>query len=222
MLTNCLAVCTHLTITVSQTEPDIGRKSSFFSFILPLHSTPPLGGSPSEYRHPVWYGITRMAWLPDGEKCRRYVYSFWHVPWTWQTDRRTPDDGIGRAYASHRAAKTNKKPHPSFGMVPVWMSSSDLFKVMIIQCQITWKWPTNRNLDLSNGAIFNDLKNGMTYRHSVIEIVIGTYTHSKQQCHFEWPWVTSSDLAKYSMTRSLARSLCDSWASCVISGSVET
>jgi len=26
--------------------------------------------------------------------------------------------------------------------------------------------------------------------------------------------VTLSDLAKYSMTRSVARSLCDSWASC--------
>jgi len=24
-------------------------------FIPPLHSTPPLGGFPSEYRHPVWY-----------------------------------------------------------------------------------------------------------------------------------------------------------------------
>jgi len=33
-----------------------------------LHSTPPLGGFPSEYRHPVWYGKTRMPCLPDGEK----------------------------------------------------------------------------------------------------------------------------------------------------------
>jgi len=30
MLTNCLAVCAHLTITVSEIERDIGRKSSFF------------------------------------------------------------------------------------------------------------------------------------------------------------------------------------------------
>ena len=45
-------------------------------------------------------------------------------------------------------------------------------------------------------------------------ILIGTYTFPTQQCHFEWPWVTVSDLAKYSMTRSVARSLCDSWASC--------
>jgi len=68
MLTNCLASCAHLTITVSEIERDIGRKSSFLSY--PLHSTPPLGGGgfPSEYRHPVSYGKTRMVWLPDGEK----------------------------------------------------------------------------------------------------------------------------------------------------------
>ena len=35
--------------------------------IPPLHSTPPLGGFPSEYRHPLWYGKTRMVSLPDGE-----------------------------------------------------------------------------------------------------------------------------------------------------------
>ena len=34
----CLAECAHLTITVSQIERDIGRKSSFFH--TPLHSTP--------------------------------------------------------------------------------------------------------------------------------------------------------------------------------------
>ena len=42
MLTNCLAECAHLTITVSQIERDIGRKSSFSHS--PLHSTPPLRG----------------------------------------------------------------------------------------------------------------------------------------------------------------------------------
>ena len=155
-------------------------------------------------------------------------------------------------------------------MVPVWITFSDLFKVMIIQRQITWKWyniqlylqwPTNRksHYDLSNaarfgffyknalykftviinslllnGAIFQlpwttptpnfkvtpffdaeYLRNGTTYRHRIIEIQIGTYTRPMQQCHLEWPWVTLGDLAKYSMTWSVARSLCDSWASCL-------
>jgi len=54
-----------------------------------LHSTPPLGGFPSEYRRPVWHG--KLEWLgyPIVKKFRRYVYSFWHDPRTWQTDRQT-------------------------------------------------------------------------------------------------------------------------------------
>jgi len=60
------------------------------------------------------------------------------------------------------------------------------------------------------------LMNGSTYRHSFNEILIGTYTRPTQQCYFEWHWVIWSDLAKYSMTRSIARSLCDSWAFCYI------
>ena len=100
MLTNCLATCAHLTITVSEIERDIGRKSSIFH--TPLHSTPPLGGFPSEYRHPVWYRKTRMVWLPDGEKILKislFVLAQLTNVTDAQTDRRTPGDGIYRAYA---------------------------------------------------------------------------------------------------------------------------
>ena len=45
--------------------------------------------------------------------------------------------------------------------------------------------------------------------------LIGTYTHPTQQCYFKWPWMTLGDFAKYSMTLSVARSLCYSWASCI-------
>ena len=58
------------------------------------------------------------------------------------------------------------------------------------------------------------LRNGTRYRHSFNGILTGTCTRSSHGCHFEWPWVTVSDLAKYSMTRGVARSLCDSSASC--------
>jgi len=85
--TNCLAECAHLTITVSQIERDIGRKSSFFH--TPLHSTPPLWGFPSEYHHPVWCWKTRKVWQPDGNKFQRYLYSFWRNSRTWQIDGQT-------------------------------------------------------------------------------------------------------------------------------------
>ena len=55
-----------------------------------------------------------------------------------------------------------------------------------------------------------NLRNGI-YRHSFSG---GTSTRPTQRCHFEWSWVILSDLAKHSMTRSVARSLCDSSASC--------
>jgi len=79
----------------------IGQKSSFFH--TPLYSTPPLGGSQSEYCYAVWHGKTRMAWLPDGEKIWWYVYSFWHNSRTWQTDTQTPRDGKGRACGKNRS-----------------------------------------------------------------------------------------------------------------------
>jgi len=66
MRTNCVAACAHLTITVSEIQRDICEKIGILSY--PLHSTPPLGGFPSEHRHPLWDEKTRMVSLPDGKK----------------------------------------------------------------------------------------------------------------------------------------------------------
>jgi len=44
MLTNCLAACAHLTITVSEIQRDIGLKSSNFSY--PLAFDAPVRGVP--------------------------------------------------------------------------------------------------------------------------------------------------------------------------------
>ena len=53
-----------------------------------LHSTPPLGGGVlSQYCREVWYGKTRMVWLPVLQIFSRYDYSFWQNPQTWQTGR---------------------------------------------------------------------------------------------------------------------------------------
>ena len=67
MLTNCLAACAHLTITVSEIQPDICEKIVIYP---PLHSTPPLGGFPSEYYYAIGQGKTRMVWLPMVKKIR--------------------------------------------------------------------------------------------------------------------------------------------------------
>jgi len=83
MLTNCLAECAHLTKTVSAIEID--RKSFFHT---PLHLTPPLGGLPSDHRHPVWYGKTKMVWLPDGGKILK-IFLFILAQLTNVTDGRT-------------------------------------------------------------------------------------------------------------------------------------
>ena len=71
MLTNFLAVCAHLPITICEIERDICEKILILSY--PLHSTPPLGGFPSECRHPLWYGKTIMVSLPDGEKNCHFI-----------------------------------------------------------------------------------------------------------------------------------------------------
>jgi len=68
MLTNCLAACAHLTISVSEIERDICEKIVILSYPLALDAPVRGGGFPSEYRHPLWCGKTRMVSLPDGEK----------------------------------------------------------------------------------------------------------------------------------------------------------
>ena len=64
---------------------------------------------------------------------------------------------------------------------------------------ILWRWIPRKRYEIQIVSII--LFNG---------ILIGTYSTVSFR-----PWVTLSELTKYSMTRSVARSLCDSWASCI-------
>jgi len=80
------------------------KKSSFYH--TPLHSTPPLGGFPSEYRHPLWVGKTRMVSLSDGGKIAKI--SLFVLTWSTNvTDRHCVT--VKTALASHRAVKTHEK-----------------------------------------------------------------------------------------------------------------
>ena len=65
MLTNFLAARAHLSITVSEIQRDICEKIVILSY--PLAFDAPVRGFPSENRHPLWYGKTRMVSLPDGK-----------------------------------------------------------------------------------------------------------------------------------------------------------
>ena len=63
-----------------------------------------IGKGALKYRHPVWYGKTRMVWLPDSEKISTCLFV---LTWTTnvtdtQIDRQTPHDGIGRMHSIAR------------------------------------------------------------------------------------------------------------------------
>ena len=78
-------------------------------------------------------------------------------------------------------------------------------------CYFQWPWLTP-NPDFKVTPFDAEyLRNGT--RCSDIVIMAQLYTQGR---HFDWPWVTLSDLATYSMTRSIARSLGDSWTSWLI------
>jgi len=61
MLINCLATCAHLTITVSEIERDIGRKSSFSH--TPLAFDAPVRGGGSRRNSAIPFGTEKLEWL---------------------------------------------------------------------------------------------------------------------------------------------------------------
>jgi len=79
------------------------KKSSFYHN--PLHSTPPLKGFLSEYRHPLWDRKTRMVSLPDNEKISKiclFVLTWSTNVTDGQTDGQTLHDSKDRACIASR------------------------------------------------------------------------------------------------------------------------
>ena len=74
---------------------------------------------------------------------------------------------------------------------------------------VEWSWPWKGHWRSFKLVPFESL--------GAVSVTSYQFTHALLQCHFEWSWVTWCDLAKYSMARSVERSLCDSCASCFIS-----
>ena len=71
------------------------------------------------------------------------------------------------------------------------------------------KWPVTQISRSRHNTDAEYLRNGRRYRQGL--------TRSTQGCHFKWPWVILSDLEWLSeIFKSIARSLCNSWASCCL------
>ena len=130
MLTNCLAACAHLTITVSEIQRYICEKIVILSY--PLHSTPPLRGFPSEYRRPLWYAKTRMVSLPDGVKISK-ISLFVLAQLRNVTDRQT--DG-------HRVTAKTALWYAKTGMV--WLPNGEKVCITVLT---EYRRVTNRRTD---------------------------------------------------------------------------
>jgi len=101
-------------------------------FIIPLAFDAPIRGFPSEYRHPVWYGKTRMVGLPDGEKIEDIYNGLDTIP---VCDRQT--DGYTDILPRHicavhtrRAVKMDKESWICILFLTVcWCCSPKIIKV---------------------------------------------------------------------------------------------
>ena len=135
MLTNCLAACAHLSITVSEIQRDTCEKKSAFLHT-PLHSTPPLGGFPSQYRHPFAMGKLEWCRYPMVKKFRTYLFVLAQL--TNVTDGRTDRHRVTAIAAlciAYRTAKiavfTYSSPHFCFP----WRRPCDYHAIMFHGCK---------------------------------------------------------------------------------------
>jgi len=112
------------------------------------------------------------------------------------------------------------------GVVPKLVATFRSPMASFIRLVVTWCWARNQKtctwsierrhlqwpgtiltpVSRSRHSLTLNISETVRDRHSFNRILLWTYTRPNQQCHFKWLWVTLSDLAKYSMTRSVAQS----------------
>ena len=110
MLTNCLAACAHLTITVSEIQRDIGIKIVDFVHT-PLAFDAPVRGVPVCLNSATPFGMKKLEWL-GYHMVKNFEDIFIRFGATHErdgrTDGQTPGDGNSRAMHSIARQKLTK------------------------------------------------------------------------------------------------------------------
>jgi len=134
----------------------------------PLAFGAPLRGFTSEYCIP--FCVEKLEWLgyPMVKKSKISLFVLTQLTNVTdrhtdrQTDRQTPHDGIGRAYASHRAAKNilNVLGKRKNDMLAVHLTKTYCLPILLYSCEIWAVSPVDmRSVDVSWNNAFRKLFN---------------------------------------------------------------
>jgi len=190
------------------------KKSAFHH--TPLHSTPPLGGFPSEYRHRLWCGKTRMVSLPDGEKISTitlFVLAQLRNVTDRRTDGRTPGDGNSRAM--HSIARQKLQRQSSWKKSIYWCLDSiqsDVFFTNLTKASAV----ANRSLDMhtrrmsvieKSHLLRHFLSSALAWRHTSLNSVIRNYCCRAREVTLIYRHINRSYLLTYSRKTAQKRRL---------------